>query len=302
MIGNCQATGIAQALRLLLPDARVETHAVAYLGQRFRDLDALVHELGDADHIVSHFFPEGFLPGGDVLALQKRLPRTRLFPTVAFPAFHPDMIYVGDVASLRLSKLVQGPLGPSHSAIALCGFLEGLSVEATLSLYTDTVFERLGYFRFWEEGAEALHRIARNMDFGLEQDLVRWSRRGCFMHDANHPKLFVIGDLARRLATEAGLSPLDVAVEDYLPDTLVDEAMWPVLPAVAERYGVPVQSLFRGKPEEGGTPRLIDLPGFVAESFALYTRLPRDDLSAARVAAWRADPEIRALFASAGGA
>lgn len=301
VIGNCQAVGTAQALRLMLPDARVETQPIAYLKRRFRDLDGLAQHLRDADHIVSHFFPVGFLPGGNALALQKRLPRLRLFPTIVFPAFHPDIVYVGDVAGLRLSKLVHGPMGASHSAIALCGFLEGLSVAATLGLYTGAVFDRLGYDRAWEEGAAYLLKSARDLDFGLEQELARWSRRGCFMHDASHPKLPVLGDIARRLALEAGLRPLDLKVEDYLPDTLVDEAMWPVYPAIAERYGVPAQSRFRARPVKGRPPRLLDLPSFVTESFSAYARLPRERLAAARVAAWRQDPAIRTLFASARG-
>lgn len=302
VIGNCQADGTAQVLRLLLPDARVEMHAIARLARQFRDLDGLVRHLRGADHVFSHFFPAGFLPGGNVLALQTRVPHLRLFPTIVFPAFHPDLVYVGDVASLRLSTLVHGPLGPSHSAIALCGFLEGLGVAATLGLYTDAVFERLGYGRAWEEGAAHLLAAAREMQFGLEPEFARWSRHGCFMHDAHHPRLPVLGDIARRLATEAGLRPLDLRVEDYLPDTLVDEAMWPVYPAIAEHYGVPAQTLFRARPIRGRPPRLLDLPGFVSESFAVYARLPRERLVCARVAAWRADPGIRALFASAGGA
>ncbi|GEP00326.1 WcbI family polysaccharide biosynthesis putative acetyltransferase [Methylobacterium haplocladii] len=302
VIGNCQAVGTAQALRLLLPDARVETQPIAYLKRRFRDLGGFARHLRDADHVFSHFFPDGFLPGGNVLALQKQVPHLRLFPTIVFPAFHPDVVYVGDVAGLRLSKLVQGPVGPSHSAIALCAFLEGLSVEAALGLYSGAVFERLGYDRAWDEGAAYLLKSARDMQFGLEPELARWSRRGCFMHDANHPKLPVLGDIARRLAVEAALRPLDLRVEDYLPDALVDESMWPVYPEIAERYGVPAEFLFRARPVRGGPPRLLDLPAFIAESFAVYARVPRERLTAARVTAWRSDPEIRALFTSAGGA
>lgn len=301
MLGNCQATGIAQSLRLTLPDARVEAIYVAYLTKNFGDLDGLAAHLGGFDHVFAHFFPEGFVRGGDVHTLVARLPHLRLFPTIAFPAFHPDMVYVGDVAGLRLSTLIDGPLGPSHSAIALCGYLEGLSVEATLALFTDAVFERLGYYALWEEGSAYLLRIAAQMRFGLERELSLWARGGCFMHDVSHPKMHVLGDVARRLATEAGLAPLDVRVEDYLPDALLDEAMWPVHPAIAERYGVAPGSLFRSRPREGRPPALLDLPGFVAASFALYDRHPREALVSARVEAWRADPEIRALFASAGG-
>ncbi|GEP08829.1 WcbI family polysaccharide biosynthesis putative acetyltransferase [Methylobacterium gnaphalii] len=289
-------------LQLLLPDARVELHLIAHLKQRFGDQDGLARHLRDSDHVFSHFFWLASFPGGNTLDLQRKLPRLRMFPVVVFPAFHPDMIYVGDIASLRLSALVHGPLGPSHSAIALFGFLEGLSIEETLGLYDGAVFERLGYHRAWDEGTAHLLMAAREVGFGLETELTRWQRRGCFMHDSNHPKLHVLADIARRLAVEAGLGPLDLAAEDYLPDLLVEEALWPVYPAIAAHYGVKAQPLFRAKAVRGRPPRLYNLKGFVTESFARYAQVPREQLGAERITAWRADPGIRALFASARGA
>nr|WP_183505044.1 WcbI family polysaccharide biosynthesis putative acetyltransferase [Methylobacterium brachythecii] len=302
VIGNCQAEGVAQVLQLLMPDAQVELQLIAHLQRRFGDHDGLAQHLRDSDFVFSHFFWLASFPGGNTIDLQRKLPRLRMFPVVVFPAFHPDMIYVGDIASLRLSALVHGPLGPSHSAIALFGFLEGLSVEATLGLYTGAVFERLGYHRAWDEGAAHLLGAAREVGFGLEAEFVRWQRRGCFMHDSNHPKLHVLADIATRLAVEAGLQPLDLAAEEYLPDLLVEEALWPVYPAIASHYGVSAQDMFRAKTAKGRPPRLYDLKSFVAESFARYAQVPREQLRADRIEAWRGDPGIRALFRSAGGA
>ncbi len=298
VIGNCQAEGVARSLRLLLPGAEVETILVAGLARRFGTIDRLASHLRSADHVFSHFFPEGFVPGGNVHALAERVPRLRLFPTILFAGFHPDLVHVGDEASLRLSRLVPSPIGPYHSAIALQAFRRGLSVAATLRLYDGAVFERLGYFGLWQAGADYLLRTARDVGFGLDREFALWCRGGVFMHVINHPRLHVLGDIARRLAREAGLDPLDIAVEAYAPDGLVSESVWPVLPAIAERYGLAGSTLFKGDGRRA-PPRLLDLPEFVAESFALYARHRPEDLACARVAAWEADREIGALFDAA---
>ena len=297
MIGNCQAEGVAECLRLLVPGAAVETLPVARLGERFGHLDRLARHLAPADHVFAQFFPEGFVPGGNVHALSERV-RLRLFPTILFPGFHPDLVHVGDEASLRLSRLVASPIGPYHSAVALAAYRHGLGVAATLRLYDGETFARLGYDRMWEAGAAYLLRSARDVDFALERDFALWCRAGVFMHTVNHPRLGVLGDIARRLAREAGLHPLDVPVEAYLPDALAREAVWPVLPSVAERLGVPGASLFKGDGRREPA-RLLDLPEFVAESFALYARQPPEALTCARVDAWAADADIRALFEAA---
>lgn len=297
MIGNCQAAGIAQALELLVPGAQVEAVLVGSLGREFGRMDRLLRRLEPFDHVFSHFFPEGFVAGGNAHTLVERLPRARLFPTVVFPAFHPDLVYVGDLGSLRQSSLIPSPVGPSHSAIALCAYLEGLDVASTLRLYTDAVFERLGYYDLWGEGSEFLLRTARDVEFDLSVELTRWTRRGCFMHLINHPRMHVLGDIAGRLAREAGMAPLDVRVEDYLPDALVDAGVWPVHGAVAARYGIPASDLYRGESRPGRPPVLLDLGAFVAESFALYARHAPEALACARVAAWREDRAIRAVFA-----
>ncbi|MER2250704.1 WcbI family polysaccharide biosynthesis putative acetyltransferase [Methylorubrum podarium] len=298
VIGNCQATGIAQALRLLLPGAAVETILVAGLARRFGHIDRLAHHLRDHDLVFSQFFPVGFVAGGNVHGLAERVPGLRLFPTILFSGFHPDLVHVGDEASLRLSRLVASPIGPYHSAIALQGFRRGLSVEATLRLYTGAVFERLGYFDLWQRSADYLLRTARDVGFGLDREFALWSRGGVFMHVINHPRLLVLGDIARRLAREAGCDPLDIQVEAYAPDTLAIEPVWPVLPGIAERYGVAGSNLFKGDGRRA-PPRLLDLPDFVAESFALYARHRPQDLTCTRLETWGTEPDIRALFDAA---
>ncbi|MCJ2083255.1 WcbI family polysaccharide biosynthesis putative acetyltransferase [Methylobacterium sp. J-090] len=296
MLGNCQADGIARVLSLLLPDARVTLVPLAGLGRDHATLARLRDHLTPFDHVFSQFFPEGFVAGGNVHALARNDPRIRLYPTILFPAFHPDMVHVGDVGALSATRLVHSPMGPYHSAIALCAYLEGRTVNETLALFRDDVFAHLGYYDAWSEASAYLLGSARDIAFPLDAELARWARRGCFMHVLNHPKVFVLADLARRLAREAGLAPLDLAAEDYLADDLVADAVWPLYPEIARRYGLAGTTHFKPKERGGASTILLDRKAFVAGSFAAYARHPMEALVCPRVAAWRGAPAVRAMF------
>ncbi|KQP24181.1 WcbI family polysaccharide biosynthesis putative acetyltransferase [Methylobacterium sp. Leaf100] len=297
MLGNCQADGIARALSLLLPEARVSLVPLATLRRDHATLTRLRDHLAPFDHVFSQFFPEGFVTGGNVHALAQGDARLRLFPTILFPAFHPDMVHVGDVGALSATHLVRSPMGPYHSAIALCAYLEGRTVAETVRLFRDDVYARLGYYDAWDHASTFLLGSARDLAFPLDAELARWSRRGCFMHVLNHPKLFVLADIAHRLAREAGLAPLSVAAEDYLADDLVSDVVWPLYPEIARRYGLPGTTHYKPRERKwGAAPILFDRSAFVAGSFSAYARHPADRLVCPRVAAWRADPAVRALF------
>jgi len=296
VIGNCQAKGVAEAVRILVPGARVRLIPMSTLGKRERSLDAFAAALGDCDYVFSQPFPVGFFPEGGSEGLRERLPRMRLFPSIVFTAFHPDAVYVGDLASVARVRLVPSPLGSYHSAITLFGFLQGLSQERIVGLFREDVFSRLGYLDAWGLAATDLIASSRAIGFDLSGDLLRWSRGGLFMHNINHPRLSVLGDIAGRLLREAGLTPRPVAVEAYAPDELLDDAIWPVYPPVATLYGVPGSTVFKRRQRRGAPPATLGLDAFVAESLAIYRGQPRETLTCHRIEHWAASPDIRQLF------
>ena len=298
MIGNCQARGVAQALRLLAPDSPVTMIHMDSLMRTYGDIDGLARSLAGYDHVFSQLFSRDLMPGG-LPELRRREARLRPFPTIVFPAFHPDMVYAGSMADLASLKLARSPLGQYHSAIALCAHRLGLGPAQTVTLYREDVFARLGYLDGWDLSVRDLLASAEQIGFPLDRELARWSRRGSFMHVLNHPKAFVIGDIARRLLRESGIDPEPVEVEDYLGDELARDVIWPIYPPIAETYGLTGSYLFKMKPGQGSFPVLYDLPGFVAKSFALYDRLSFTDLACARVDVWIGTPEIVEIFDAA---
>lgn len=296
VIGNCQARGVAEAVRILVPGARVRLIPMSALGRRTQGLDAFAATLDDCDHVFSQPFPAGFFSEGGSETLRERLPRMRLFPSIVFTAFHPDAVYVGDLASVARVKLVPSPLGTYHSAITLFGYLRGLSQARIAGLFREDVFSRLGYLDAWDIAAADLIASSRAIGFDLSGDLLRWSRGGLFMHNINHPRLSVLGDIAGRLLREAGLRPRPVAVEAYAPDALLDDAIWPVYPPVATLYGVPGSTVFKRRQRRDAPPETLNLEAFVAESLAIYRAQPRETLTCHRIEHWAASPGIRTLF------
>ena len=299
VIGNCQARGVADALRILAPGSRVQLIPMASLGKQARSLNAFAADLGPFDHVFSQPFPAGFFPEGGSEALQARLPRMRLFPSIVFTAFHPDAVYVGDLASVARVRLVPSPLGTYHSAITLFGFLQGLPAERIVDLFREEVLAGLGYLNAWDIAATDLIASSRAIGFDLSAELLRWSRTGLFMHNINHPRLAVLGDIAARLLRETGVAARTVPVEAYAPDALLDDAIWPVYPPVATLYGVLGSTVFKRRQRRGMPPETLGLPAFVAESLAIYRAQPRASLTCHRIEHWAASPQIRNLFEGA---
>src|SRR6185312_8433721 len=75
-------------------------------------------------------------------------------------------------------------------------------------------------------------------NFDFRPLLNEWSARGCFMHSINHPKLFVLGSIARVALNQCGLRIAFSQPEDYLHDPLTVWGMWPVYPEIATRFGI----------------------------------------------------------------
>jgi hypothetical protein len=296
ILGNCQARGIAQAIRLLAPASPVRYVPMGTLKRDHGDMRGLARTLNAHDFAFSQSFPEGLLAGGDSRALREQVPGLKPVPSIVFSAFHPDTVYAGASSDLAALKLAPSPLGHYHSAIALMAHRLGLDVRRTVALFREDVFGRLGYLNHWGPAVRELSSASAQSGFDLDRELTRWARRGAFMHVMNHPKAFVLGDIAKRLLRESGLEPAAVEIEDYLGDELVQDVVWPVYPPVAAQFGLPGSYLFKTRAKGEAFPVLYDLPGFIAASFALYDGAQGTALHCSRVEAWLATPEIVALF------
>lgn len=290
VIGNCQAQAVAHAMRMLLPEADVAFTSVFGIGRRYRRLAHLVAATEGCEAVFATGFAAPFRDGG-FEELRAAVPLVPI-PTIVFPAYHPDAVYVG--SHTGTPGLVYGPMGGHHSAIALYGFLEGLDLEATLRLFRRETYRRLGYLDLWEESVASLAELGRHAGYPLDDAIVRWSRRGCFMHGINHPKIHVAADLARGLLGKAGIAYEECDLDGYLPDDFIRSGTWPVYGPIGEHYGVPASDLFLKAPtRKTGPARTMSYRSFVAASFASYRTRERARLVSDRVEGWRATEAVR---------
>ena len=290
ILGHCQGAAIATAMRLLLPEAEISFISTHTVLRRFAGQKDLVSALSDRDVVFGTPFPHGFRAGGDYAGLREE---TGLipYPAIVFSAFHPDAIYVGDV--WNPATFVRTPLGDYNSALGLFGFLKGLSVEETLRLFDEAVYRQLGYLEAWDGAAASLLQIGRDAGYDLAADLVRWSRRGAFMHVINHPRMFVTNDLARGLLRRAGIPFEDCDLDSFAADEIARRGAWPVYPPVAARLGIEGGGYAFLKPAEGRRPpATTGLRAFIAESFRTYRAHDRARLRSERVEAWLANSAL----------
>lgn len=289
VVGNCQSYGVAYGMKLLEPEATVDRFTM--IGHSRAGLGLLVATLDTYDHVFAQDFLAGHLrKGGGSQDLVRLLPKTMLFPSIGFAAFHPDQIFIRDPA--RLHGYVEGPLGPYQSALCLFAFLKGLSLDMANALFNENVFEAVGYLDMWGAAARELLDMAQGK-FGLDlsAELMRWSRRGVFMHSSVHPRGFVLCDIAKKLLEAAGLAQRAMNADYYDIDELARSAIFPVYPPIAKRYGAPGSYLF--KPENHhislGVGELSTLPRFLAQSYEVFRRRDEAQLSNPRVEGWLAD-------------
>ncbi|MGA8171968.1 MAG: WcbI family polysaccharide biosynthesis putative acetyltransferase [Methylocystis sp.] len=298
IIGTCQSFSIAHAMKLLQPTATVDHFPV--IPRSHVPLKIFAQTLATYDFVMSHAFPQGFIPGGGSDELRGLLKKTTLLPVITFAAFHPDCISVGED---DIHAPIFGPLGLYHSALALFAFRAGLSEQEAAALFNQNVFEAVGYFDFWNEATAALLGSCKQ-DHGLDlsPEFNSWSRRGVFMYSNNHPKPFVIFDLAKKLLASVGLPASDLDYETYIVDDFIQYPVFPVYPPIGAHFGCRGSYTFKITPmnSRGHVGDYLLLPQFIKASYEKYGKCDSARLTNHRVETWLADAAATDLIVSLG--
>ncbi|MGH1573425.1 GSCFA domain-containing protein [Methylobacterium sp. P31] len=252
VVGNCQAPVLALCLRTMLPGA--EIHGV-HLGVSSAEAVAV----SDIILLQTEF---AALKNDRTVVPERQTQRVRLWPTFYHAGFHPDLVYArAGEASLK------SPLHDYNSALALYGWLRGLTVKQTVALYCEAVFDRLGYFTYAASSDAHLVEDFKRAGLDGEALLALLNRHRPFCHAVNHPTLAAVARIAESVLDAAELTPSVRNVERFLGDPLLGGPVWPIYPPIADRLGLEGNYEFK----TGGVPvRILDLESFVANSFALY--------------------------------
>ncbi len=296
VIGNCQAFGVAYAMKVMDPSATVDHYAA--IGRSRANMSLFVKTLETYDYVFSHDFLDGHVQGGNSEELRRLVPKTMLFPAITFAAFHPDLIYIQD-ASQPLHGFVFGPVGPYHSAVGLFAFRAGLSLEEARALFNENVFQALGYLDVWNDASRELVEGSKaRYGVDLSADLLNWARRGVFMYSLVHPMSFVLFDVARRLWEKVGLKPRDVNFNYYQIHDLARSEIFPIYPPIARTFGVQGGYLFKLENHHlaSGPGDFLTLPQYLAACYRTYEKVGGERLGNPRVDGWLADEKTKGLL------
>jgi tetratricopeptide (TPR) repeat protein len=259
VVGNCQAIGVAQCLRRLLPQAEVTTTVVASQTRR-SEAEHLLEGCAGADLVVAQGFRDPDHPLGRA-PLDGLGDRHVAIPLIAFTGFHPDVF----IAPQRDAA----PLFQRHqSRLIAAAFLRGVPEAEVAALFNGYVFAALGYFEEFDRAERYL--LASCPDLDLSRLMPGW-RDQVFVHMPKHPVIRVLHDVAAEVCRMSGFEPADAGPG---PDHQALNMIWPVYPELARRLNVGGSMVFR--PGKGAPP--MDLDGLIAHFYAHYRRRAPDAL------------------------
>ncbi|MEA2759764.1 MAG: hypothetical protein QOH65_2377 [Methylobacteriaceae bacterium] len=295
IVGPCQSFGVAYAMKLLDLEAEIDRFSI--VSRSWTDTKTLARTLETYDYVFCQDFAPGYIRGGGSSeTLRGELRKGIWFPLLIFTAYHPDLILVFDPT--KGNSLIHCGTGPCHSALVFFAYRAGLPVEAALRLFRREVYEALGYFDVWEGAAAALLEQGRQYGLDLSADLVRWTTRGCFMYSVNHPKPYVMYDIARMLLRSVGRPSGPIDFDTYAVDDIVRGYIFPVYPEIAEFYGVSGSYIFKASHYRlsKNLGRFWDLPGYIQHCYGVYGRYRPEQLADYRVKDWLADAATSKLL------
>lgn len=276
LLGNCQTRALARLVRALVKDANAT--AIDWspqLLEQLSDRDEHLSELiAKSDFIFTH-------PHDDVIGLlAQNFPSTaakiRLVPRIFFPAFHPDIEYVED----SHGRHILGPMGAYQSSIAFFAWSHNLTKTETSRLFCEDTYSKIGFFDYWPLSVKILVEEGDRTGISMAPLIEKWTRQGCWMYSMNHPKLFVLADIARIVLKREGIELLP-GVEEYVYDELNNSCVWPIYPEVGKRLRFEGHYLFKraARLELVDEPvPMIALEEFIDASFEAFSKYPANTL------------------------
>jgi hypothetical protein len=168
-------------------------------------------------------------------------------------------------------------MGDYHSRLALFGYVTGRAEVDTLALFAPQALQRAGYMEVFGESAAELRRRDEGLDLRLAEPFLAMTREVHSMFTINHPTAPPMLHLAGMILGRFGLAHTPHGAL-LLPNHLVNNYVWPVHDAIAEAHGLmwrtPLAFVRANQPRG----RSMDLPGFVAASFAAYDMAGREQM------------------------
>ena len=262
---NCATGGLYRSLALLCPDLKV---GATEIGPARANPEATRANMLAASRLV-------LLPQARDIALELIGPEALAqrivieVPGFFFAGYHPDCCYVWSSKGFPVNTR----FGAYHSLIALTAWRMGLSVARTAALYDARTYAAAGYLDIWDKQHHLLVATFAAAGIDIAADVLRWSRRGCFMHTFNHPHVACLFDVARAIAPRLDTRVVDFPTPPH--DNLAANAIFPCYPEIATHAGARGSLLFKLTKAE----KVVDLEEFIELSFHTYRQHSARDLN-----------------------
>jgi hypothetical protein len=181
-----------------------------------------------------------------------------------------------------------GPLGDYHSKLAIHGFMRGMTVSETLSLFSERSYARLGYFEEFSRSLATLKERDSVADVPVTRFLESKLRSVWCFFSFNHPtsELFaayapeVIDFLASRgLAKHSGVP----ATPSLCAENLAGNVIFPIYPEIAAHHGVAHLGSYSFKPD-GTWVNPMSLEQFLILEFEAFEQVGRETLALSHAA------------------
>ncbi|WP_340268725.1 WcbI family polysaccharide biosynthesis putative acetyltransferase [Sphingobium mellinum] len=259
VISACQTVGLANCIQSLVPDVLVTGIDFAQFNS---DPKRFGNEMSSYSKLFINPGVSDLLPADEIDKIADHVAA----PAVFFRAYHPDLVYLE-----RDGKVLLGPLGDYHSAIAYACYMNGMSISDTLRHFNGSFYERCGYMSIWVSERDRLIREMADSGIDIADPIRRWGRDHPFMHSSNHPRIHALHDVAKELVRMQGRTPISGGIIPH--DNLQLAPHFAIYPEIGEELGVEGSYIFKND-----TYRPIDLNEFIIKSFEVYDSDPRNPI------------------------
>ncbi len=229
--GACQTASVASALKVIFPGDQIDAtmqplhtddEGVRRFIEEIRGFDVWIRYIGHHD-LTNREDVRSAIAGMQAID----------FPIVHFRAFHPDVIGAMSAATGR------SIFPNNHSEIVVWAYRNRIARSHVKKLFNRATFDGLGYFDLWEPSVKDLKQTFDwcNLDFSRFFHSIK--RTGAFMYTTAHPKMDVLGSLAKEIAFKLGASDSIMELPIAINDAFAGMVTWPVYPAIADHYALP---------------------------------------------------------------
>jgi hypothetical protein len=283
IVGNCQSAGYGFFLAAMCPDTEVEVFPLGTVAaeERERRVEEVIARKQDFDAVLSPPLSERFfsMAKDEIRASFLNIP-VYIHTNVFFSGTTPDLTYVRGSAGNCV-----GPIGEYHSKIVLYGFMNGLDVKETRSLFNRSFMAELDLFNEYRRSQDRLIALDAESDIRITDMIFAAIKSDLLFFSNNHPTSRVFFEYARRMAARLAGDGWVGTVLDLpwnplaYPNMLASSAVFPVYPDIAREHDLPYGGEYYFKAPD--RPHFYSLSAFIEQEYAAFEAYGRTQIEEA---------------------